>query len=86
MPHPDHAASRQIMASRIMPAPDIESSVISRAFYDAFTRELDIVFTSGQPYRYFDVPTKVYRQFIDAASKGEFFNAHIRDRYQFERL
>lgn len=66
--------------------PTLDSSVISRAFYDAFARELDIVFTSGKPYRYFDVPSKVYRELMAASSKGEFFNQHIRDRYAFERL
>ncbi len=74
-------------AAYVTPQPQaLDSSVISRAFYDAFARELDIVFTSGKPYRYFEVPSKVYRELMAAPSKGEFFNAYIRDRYAFERL
>lgn len=85
MPHLTHQSeASRAAARRAMPA--LESSVISRAFYDAFARELDIVFTSGKPYRYFDVPSKVYRQLMEAPSKGEFFNDHIRDSYDFERL
>ena len=65
--------------------PLVTSSVIQRMFYDAFARELDIVFTTGKTYRYFDVPPKIYAGFVGAASKGEFFNRFIRDAYRFEK-
>ena len=62
----------------------VVSSAISRINYSAPTRELHVVFTTGRSYTYFTVPMEVYHQFMRAASKGEFFNAMIRDRYKFE--
>jgi len=64
--------------------PHVMSSAISRIEYTPPTRELHVVFTTGRSYIYFAVPAEVYHQFIRSASKGEFFNAMIRDRYEFE--
>ncbi len=64
--------------------PHVVSSAISRIKYNAPTRELHVVFTTGRSYTYFAVPAEVYHQFMRSASKGEFFNAMIRDRYEFE--
>jgi hypothetical protein len=64
--------------------PHVASSAISRIEYSARTRELHVVFATGRSYAYFAVPAEVYYQFVRAVSKGEFFNAMIRDRYQFE--
>ena len=67
--------------------PDIiATTAISRVFYDALARELDIVFASNLHYRYFDVPAATYRQLVDAPSKRSFFNACIRDRFLFEEI
>lgn len=63
--------------------PQVASSAISRIEYNAPARELHVTFTSGRFYRYFGVPAEVYYQFNRAASKGEFFNTLIRDRYAF---
>lgn len=63
--------------------PLVASSAIARIEYNAFTRELHVTFTSGRRYAYRDVPADIYYQFGRAASKGEFFNALIRDRYEF---
>ncbi|CAN5277102.1 KTSC domain-containing protein [soil metagenome] len=63
--------------------PQTASSVIARIDYNAHSRELHVTFTSGRRYRYSGVPAEVYFQFCRAASKGEFFNALIKDRYPF---
>ena len=62
------------------------STVIRSFSYDPSTRELRIVFQSGRPYLYQDVPKQIYESMQRAFSKGEFFNAHIRDRFQFVRV
>jgi KTSC domain len=62
------------------------SSVIASVDYDEDTRELDIIFTSGKIYRYFDVPLAIYAEFLDAASKGVFFNANIKDAFRFAEV
>jgi hypothetical protein len=64
--------------------PRVDSSAISRIEYNAFARELLVVFTTGRTYTYFGVPPEVYEQFGRASSKGAFFNFMIRDRYEYE--
>lgn len=61
------------------------SSVIRRFDYDAADRRLEILFQTGRRYAYHDVPGEIAEGFRAAFSKGEYFNAHIRDRYRFTR-
>ena len=51
--------------------------------YDDEARELDITFTSGKMYRYFYVPLEIYAEFLDAGSKGKFFNDNIKGVFSF---
>jgi lysyl-tRNA synthetase class 2 len=44
---------------------------------------MDVLFVSGKRYRYHDVPEETYQSMKRAFSKGEFFNDHIRDRFEF---
>lgn len=37
-------------------------------------------------YQYFDVPVKLYRQFISAPSLGHFFWVHIRNNFSYRKL
>jgi lysyl-tRNA synthetase class 2 len=62
------------------------SHVIRQFTYDARTATLDVEFVSGRRYRYHDVPEFVAEAMRVAFSKGEFFNANIRDRFRFTRL
>ncbi len=59
------------------------SSVIRFFRYDAAKYELLIVFQTGRKYVYHDVPEQTYLDMAAAFSKGEFFNASIRDRFRF---
>jgi hypothetical protein len=61
----------------------VPSSVIRWFDYSAPKRELLVVFQSGRRYGYLDVPEEVYLGLRLAPSKGEFFNANIRDHYRF---
>lgn len=63
--------------------PQTASSAISRIDYNAALRELHVTFATGRHYSYSGVPAEVYFQFCRASSKGAFFNAMIRDRYDF---
>lgn len=62
------------------------STVIRGFAYDAERRRLDIAFVSGRLYRYYDVPPGVAADMRKALSKGQYFNAHIRECYRAERL
>jgi hypothetical protein len=61
------------------------SAVIRSYEYCAARRELRVIFQSGLSYVYQDVPAEAYSAMKNAFSKGEFFNANIRDRYTFTR-
>jgi hypothetical protein len=63
--------------------PAVESTAIQRIDYDAEARQLCITFTGGNTYKYYDVPRGVHDSFMQAESKGLFFNTYIRDRYDF---
>ena len=62
------------------------SSVIRRFAYDHDSRALAIEFVSGRRYLYRDVPEEVAERFRAAFSKGQFFNARIRDRYECSEI
>jgi hypothetical protein len=72
-----------VRAGRMLP---VESSLMTDVQYDEKTRELDIRFTSGKTYRYFDVPKNVYSRLLRAKSKGEFFNEEIKEIYQYAEM
>ena len=60
------------------------STVIRRHGYDETRQLLDITFQSGRLYRYCNVPQNIAEALDDASSKGEFFNAFIRDHFRYE--
>ena len=62
------------------------STVISSFFYNANTRTLKIVFVSGLAYNYRNVPEKIFNALKASGSKGGYFNQHIRDKYEFEKV
>ena len=62
------------------------STVIKRYDYDAAARELEVLFTTGRRYVYHDVPQAEIDDFRAAFSKGRYFNAHIRDAYDYTEL
>ena len=62
--------------------PEFASAAVSRLEYDGFTRTLHVWFRGGTVrYSYEGVPPIVYRRFCEAASKGLFFQRHVRPRY-----
>jgi KTSC domain-containing protein len=61
------------------------STVIWFFTYDAPDQRLTVVFKSGRRYVYLGVPPNIVEEFRAAFSKGEYFNAHIRDHFAFER-
>jgi KTSC domain len=64
----------------------VSSSMIASIGYLARSRMLEIEFVSGSIYRYLDVGQETYDDFLEAPSKGTFFNAHIKDEYSFVRV
>jgi lysyl-tRNA synthetase class 2 len=65
---------------------DIDSTAIREIDYDAERGKLLVRFVSGEAYVYVGVPAEVCRSFVEADSKGRFFQFRIRDCYPFNRL
>lgn len=61
-------------------------SHVIRAFsYEPAENRLDVRFTSGRAYSYYDVAAAVFEAMARAFAKGEYFNRHVRGRYRFSR-
>ena len=65
---------------------EVESTSIEEIDYDAARAKLLVRFVSGERYVYVGVPGEVHRSFCEAASRGDFFLAEIRDRYPYNKL
>jgi lysyl-tRNA synthetase class 2 len=61
------------------------STAVEHVGYDETAGELYVTFVGGGAYTYYEVPKRVYNAFRAAPSKGQFFNAWIKDRYDFRR-
>ena len=62
------------------------SSVMTGVGYDEEAQELDILFSSGNTYRYFGVPADVHAMLLEAESKGQFFNEEIKGAYRYAQV
>ena len=65
---------------------DVDSTAIHEIDYDPERAKLSVLFMNGARYVYVGVPGEVHRSFVEADSKGRFFQCEIRDRYPFNRL
>ena len=54
------------------------SSAIDRATYDPDRQVLDLWYSGGDRYSYFDVPLDIYERLCAAPSAGEFVNRCIK--------
>ncbi len=64
----------------------VSSSNLRSVGYDPATMTLEIEFHSGAIYQYSGVPESVYEGLMSSASKGSYFHAYIRGRYQDRRI
>jgi hypothetical protein len=64
----------------------VASSNIASVGYDAAAETLEIEFTNGSIYQYFNVPSGLNEQLMAAPSKGQFLNTYIRNSYPYSRV
>jgi hypothetical protein len=64
----------------------VASTAISSVGYDEGSSTLELEFKSGSIYDYHGVPPDVYRDLMEADSKGRFVSREIRGRYPATRL
>ena len=62
------------------------SSVILHASYNKYTSTLKVTFVSELVYEYKNVPEEIYNAMITSASKGIYFNRHIKGQYEFNKV
>ena len=65
---------------------DWKSTSLNAATYQDQRAFLELEFQSGAIYCYLGVPAQVYQELLMAASKGGYFNQHIRNRFACARI
>lgn len=60
---------------------EVESSWINAVNYFAEEEAVEINLINGKTYVYFGVPKSVFNDFLDATSKGKFYNDQIKGEY-----
>ncbi len=63
-----------------------DSMLIERLRYDREEDILEVRFSNGLAYEYFDVDEKTYRYFVDAPGKGGYFRDNIHQYYPSRKL
>jgi hypothetical protein len=64
----------------------VNSSMLRRVRYDPQKKFLDVVFRTGETYRYKDVPRDEFDGLMEAQSHGKYMQMYIIDNYKVERL
>ena len=64
----------------------VRSGNLATVGYDAQSHMLEIEFTNGGTYQYFDVPQSAYDGLMTAPSHGKFFHAYIRNKYRYTKI
>ena len=64
----------------------VASSNIASIGYDESSQTLEVEFTNGTVYQYYNVAAAVYDELINAPSKGQFLNTYIRNDYPYSRV
>ena len=59
----------------------VESSMVYAIGYDRETKELEVVFTRGDIWKYRDVPEREYRSMMKSGSIGSYMRSCIIDMY-----
>jgi hypothetical protein len=71
---------------RITLIPYPGSRSIEAAGYLSARRLMHIRYAGGRLYAYKDVPPAIYRDFLEADSKGQFVNWHIKPNFDYEEI
>lgn len=64
----------------------VSSSNVASVGYDLNTMTLEVEFTNGSVYQYFDVPETEYRNLLGASSVGTYLNQNIKTSYRYVQI
>ena len=63
-----------------------EDKLIAAIGYDKAEQEMDVEFTNGITYRYFNIPNKVYKELMKAPCLHRYMNLNIKSVYPYKSL
>ena len=63
-----------------------KSTMLLGVRYDEALFELEVIFRTGEKYRYKNVPQFVFEGLMNAESQGQYMRKYILDRFDFERF
>ncbi|HVF99222.1 MAG TPA: KTSC domain-containing protein [Chloroflexia bacterium] len=64
----------------------VDSTSLRSVGYDAEQQILEIEFTSGSVYQYFNVPLSVFEALMSASSKGTYHSQWIKYNFRYTRI
>lgn len=64
----------------------VSSRNVSEIGYDEASRTLEVQFTNGGTYQYFDVPPHIYNELLQASSIGMYLNSNIKGYFRYARV
>ena len=64
----------------------VQSEMLALVGYDAGSKILEVVFNTGDQYRYLEVPQSEYEGLMNAESIGQYMHKHIIGHYDYERV
>ncbi len=64
----------------------VTSTNLSEVGYDDERRVLEVLFSNGHVYQYFDVPMAIYQELMRAGSIGQYLNANIKGAFRYARV
>jgi 3-hydroxyacyl-CoA dehydrogenase len=64
----------------------VQSEMLDLVGYDPTARILEVVFKSGDRYRYFEVPASEYEGVMSAESIGQYMHRHSIGHYDYQRV
>lgn len=64
----------------------VASSNIASIGYDERSQTLEVEFTNGAIYQYYNVAQPIFDQLTQAASKGQFLAYQIKNVYPYSRV
>lgn len=64
----------------------VKSSVVSSVGYDPDTKTMELEFSDGSLYEYYDVPAAIHRRLMEAESVGRFLNRFVTPGYENRKI